>query len=135
MVVGFFPLSSDEELRENEGLASALDHLSFAMNRTRTCLETMDVPVRLIRANEIVFNDHGQHTNLFLRDNTNNSIGCYLVAPNHVPKIVRGTGASFLQDLCPAAAAIYFDAPQCCPEGLTCCPDGSLRDHGASCDG
>lgn len=125
MVVGFFPALSGKALGSDQGTASALDHFYQALADTAECLEPAGVEVRGVLADRIVFRDGRKESELPLVAGSNESVGCYLVAPGREPQIVRAkAGPSSLIILCPAVSSMYFEAPSCCPAGFTCSPEG-----------
>lgn len=135
-VVGFFPDVSEAEVEADQGTQSALEHFGYALEDTEKCLRPSGIPVRAVYANEIVFEDDGRRTVLDLRELSNESVGCAFVAPTREPKFVRATaGPSSLMLLCPAAASLYFSAPECCPKGWKCCPDGNVVGAEHPCPG
>lgn len=126
-VVGFFPDVSEAQVEADRGTQSALEHFGYALEDTAKCLRPSRIPVRAVYASEIEFVHDGRRSVLDLRALSNDSVGCALLAPAREPTFVRATaGPSSLIVLCPAAASLYFSAPECCPEGWKCCPDGNV---------
>lgn len=136
-VVGFFPKIKDDQIEAGQGTQSALEHIGYALEDMKKCLRKLGVPVRLVRADTIIFDGGGPRpVVLDLRELTNESFGCALAAPNREPRIVRASaGASSLIVLCPAAASSYFSVPECCPEGWKCCSDGTVVGEEYRCPG
>lgn len=132
IAIGFFPLVDPVEW--SEGVESAAEHFSFAIDDLATCLEASDVAVEIVEARELLIDNLGERDVVDISAISNDSIGCYLAAPGRPPMIVRaGNGASSLTIRCPSAAAVYFDVPECCPEGFTCCPEGTPIGEGSEC--
>jgi hypothetical protein len=126
MAVGFFPNVGQAELDADEGARSALEHFGYAVEDMTKCLDPKGIPVQAVQAELLIFQDGARRSELSLRHVSNESVGCYLVAPSREPKIIRATaGPSSLVILCPAAASFYFGIPECCPDGFKCCPNGS----------
>jgi hypothetical protein len=136
LLVGFFPVVTGAGTTGNGAVESALEHFDWALETARQCLQSTGVNVREVHAQVVVVHNRGSRDQLSLAGTGNDSIGCYLVAPGRQAHIVRASaGPSSLIVLCPAAASVYFDVPQCCPDGFRCCPDGSVRDESIECDG
>jgi len=134
LVVGFFPRVADEQVEASEGLQSALAHFGYALSDTSKCLAARGIEVRAVYADEIVFEDEGRWAALDLRVVSNETIGCAFVAPHREAQFVRASvGPSALTLRCPAAASVYFSIPECCPDGFTCCADGTLLAEEVSC--
>lgn len=135
LLIGFFPVVP-AEARGDAAVASALEHLAWVMAEAEECLRSAHVEVREVHARALVFENQGTRDELHLDSLSNDSMGCYLVAPGRPAQIVRASaGPSSLLVLCPAAAASYFDVPGCCPDGFLCCPDGRLNIEGYECNG
>lgn len=132
IAIGFFPLV--EPVEWGNGIELAAEHFSFAIDDLSICLEASDVTVEVVEAKELLVDNLGERDVIDLSAISNESIGCYLAAPGRPPIIVRAdNGASSLTVRCPSAAAVYFDVPACCPEGWTCCPDGTPILAGSEC--
>ena len=132
IAIGFFPLVPPTEM--SEGIESAAEHFSFAISDLSSCLEPSGIQVEVVESKSLLIDNPGNRDVVDLSALSNESIGCYLVAPGRQPMIVRAdTGASSLVIRCPSAAAVYFNVPECCPQGWTCCPDGSPIDEGSEC--
>ena len=141
IIIGFFPavgatLGPDLTAPDQSGLLSAMDHFTWALDNVRACLESKGVLVREVYADQLVVRNRRVVERLELSEGDNDSIGCYIVAPGRSPAVVRATqGASSLVLACQVQAAVYFSIPECCPEGVTCCLDGSYRLDKTGCDG
>lgn len=136
MLIGFFPEVSEAQLNEIQGAASALDHWSYALQKTEQCLGGTDVKVSHVRASLLKIENGNALDQLDLSEPSNNTIGCYLAAPGRAPVVVYASaGPSSLLVLCPAAASGYFEVPSCCPDGFRCCPDGRMIDVELRCEG
>ena len=134
VAIGFFPIVADED--RDEGVDSAAEHFTYAVSDMTKCLQKKGIPVQVVEARNVVIENGGKRSVLDLTSVSNESIGCYLVAPNRKPMIVRATaGASSLMVLCPSAASVYFNVPDCCPSGWRCCPDGGVVDEAYECPG
>jgi len=139
LVVGFFP-ASGASLGEFNGsdedspLVAAKDHLKWALDNVKTCMGSKGVEVREVYANRLSVDNQGKADSFDLIESSGESIGCYIVAPGRAPAIVRaGDESTSLVLACQASASVYFSMPECCPEGLVCCPDGTWRSQGTSC--
>jgi hypothetical protein len=136
MAVGFFPIVTQAGVDADDEVRSALEHFGCAIEDMTKCLRPKGIPVQAVQAEAVIFNDGDRRRQLSLWKISNESVGCYLIEPGRDPKIVRATaGPSSLVVLCPAAASMYFDIPECCPQGFRCCPDGSVVDEAYPCDG
>jgi hypothetical protein len=136
MVIGFFPDVSDQEIEADLGIAAALDHFSIALENTAACLEGTDVAVRAMFGDRlVVMNGQRRDERPVGWEKTGEGIGCYLVAPGREPMIMdAGVAPSSLALHCPSAASVYFDLPQCCPDGWRCCPDGTVVGTETTCE-
>jgi hypothetical protein len=134
LAIGFFPIVTDEN--RGEDVDSAAEHFTYAVGDMARCLQPKGIPVQIIEAKSMVIENGAARSALNLAPVSNESIGCYLVAPNREPMIVRAiAGASSLMALCPSAASVYFNVPECCPSGWRCCPDGTAVDESYECAG
>ena len=132
IAIGFFPLVSPTEV--SEGVELAAEHFSYAISDLSSCLDPSGIAVEIVEAKVLVVDNGGNRDIIDLAARSNESIGCYLVAPGRQPMIVRAEGgASSLTIRCPSAAAVYFEVPDCCPEGFICCPDGNPVYDGSEC--
>jgi len=136
LLIGFFPTITGVDAGGSTAQASALEHFAWAMETARRCLESTQVEVLEIHAQVVVVQDQDRRDQLSLIGTGTETIGCYLVTPGRQAQVIRATaGPSSLIVLCAAAASVYFDVPQCCPEGFRCCADGSVKDETVPCDG
>ena len=141
VVVGFFPaigatLNPDLTAADKSGLNFAKDHFTWALDNLRACLGSRGIQVREVYADEIIIENQGTVDRFALDQSSKESIGCYIVAPGRAPSIQRATlGTSSLILACQSLASVYFEIPECCPKGATCCGDGTYRSEGSPCDG
>jgi hypothetical protein len=134
VLFGFFPPVSDAELDSNEGLASALEHFEWALEKSQGCLAGKGVEVRAVYADRVTIENREAREHLEVGGTSRDDIGCYLAAPGRSARVVRATmGPSFLVSGCPAAASLYFSVPECCPRGMRCCPSGNVIDEEFTC--
>jgi hypothetical protein len=133
VAVGFAPLAAGaaDAPEGAAGLASAMDE---AVTELRGCLADHGVRVRGVRADRIVIDNGPNRDDFNLTVVEGDRFGCYLAVPGRPARVVRASEARRpLAEACAEAAALYYPAPECCPEGAPCCPGGVVREPGTAC--
>jgi hypothetical protein len=119
MIVGFFPPSTDAELKSDDGVIEGVAHLRYALEDTMTCLKDSGKPVdaEILLTSDLVIADGARREHIKLSTEWPKSVGVYLLAPGGQAQVVYADPSpSALNQPLTDAAAKYFGAPKCAPK-------------------
>ena len=116
MIIGFFPPSTDAELRTDDGTIEGLAHLRFAIEDAVKCVaeDGKIVDAAIVLTNELIVQQGSGRRRIPLARRWPESAGAYLLAPGKDPRAVyvRDYPSTFGITLIPEAA-VYFGAETC----------------------
>jgi hypothetical protein len=116
-VIAFFPAVTQAQVDADEGLASGLSHVEFALDDVNACLRADSADVHLIFGPGVVLRFPGEHLET-VRLGRDTTIAAVLLAPGRAGRFVFPTaGPSALIPMLGQAAAEYFSRPGCDPFG------------------
>jgi hypothetical protein len=120
MIVGFFPWVDENTIDADDGTREGVAHLGFALEDLAKCLKGRGIKIQLILTDRLIFEERGRAAEFQIADR----VGCYFVSPGKPPCIVYAKpGPSSLTIIAPAAAAKYFNAPECLSNDFFFAPD------------
>jgi len=113
LVLGYFAPVTQAQVNTDEGIASALSHVQFALDDARHCLAADSVEVGIVFATSLVVNDRAHRTVLPLAP-PDFPLGAFIFIPGREPQHVAApAGPSALIGMLGQATARTFNRPGC----------------------